>query len=213
MFADASPQAAFDYIYQTNKWGDPDSYSGSGSNLAQTQAIRAELPALLERHGIRSLLDAPCGDFFWMRHVELPVDRYIGGDIVKALVESNNAEHGQPPQRTFIHLDLTSDTLPEVDALLCRDCMVHLDVPRNAELIENVRSSDLTYLLATSHQAVETNVEKEIGRHRLINLAKAPYHWPEPIDAITEDIEGGKDTGKVLGLWRVADLPACAVGA
>src|SRR4051812_27850000 len=63
--------AVFSDIYRNNSWGDAESVSGRGSTLARTEVIRRSLPGLLESVGARSLLDAPCGDFNWMRHVEL----------------------------------------------------------------------------------------------------------------------------------------------
>jgi len=61
----------FDRIIAENRWRDPDSASGTGSNLKQTETLRRELPATLSRLGVRTLLDAPCGDFHWMQHLEL----------------------------------------------------------------------------------------------------------------------------------------------
>src|SRR5215212_9991686 len=63
--------AVFDQIVAENYWRDPESLSGAGSNLRQTETLRRELPGLLSKLSIRSLLDAPCGDFHWMQHVDL----------------------------------------------------------------------------------------------------------------------------------------------
>jgi hypothetical protein len=39
--------------------------------------------------GAQSLLDAGCGDFNWMRTVDLPGIKYIGVDVVSDLIERN----------------------------------------------------------------------------------------------------------------------------
>ena len=57
----------------TNGWQSPESKSGGSSTLSATAAIRAALPRLLSDLGVAVLIDAPCGDFNWMRHVDLPV--------------------------------------------------------------------------------------------------------------------------------------------
>src|SRR5438552_4004881 len=77
----------FDRIYHRNRWGDWESASGSGSNLAQTRVVRRVLPLLVEELGCRSLLDIPCGDYFWMKMLDMDID-YTGGDIVPALISS-----------------------------------------------------------------------------------------------------------------------------
>ncbi len=208
LFASSSTDQIFEWIYRNNKWGDVDSVSGSGSNLAQTSRLRAALPALLKRHGVRSLLDAPCGDFHWMAHTPLELDQYVGADIVAELVTRVAEKHGGQG-REFICLDLIADALPRMDALLCRDCLVHLDYERIAGVIGNMQRSGIPLLLTTSHRRQLENEDKLTGQHRFLNLQKPPFNWPEPIDMIEEDIPSPKrDSGKILGLWRVADIQA-----
>src|SRR5215469_6626902 len=77
----ATPKAMpeiFGGVYASGIWGRTESRSGFGSNLIQTAIIRAELPRLASEFGVRSFLDIPCGDWFWMQHVELGVESYIG---------------------------------------------------------------------------------------------------------------------------------------
>jgi len=70
------------------KFGD-ESVSGPGSSLVHTAEIRQRLPMLLADLGVRSLLDAACGDLNWIKHVALGVDKYIGVDILSAVVAQN----------------------------------------------------------------------------------------------------------------------------
>ncbi|MFU8818001.1 MAG: class I SAM-dependent methyltransferase [Pseudomonadales bacterium] len=208
LFAAVDDRAIFDWIYRTNKWGDPESVSGKGSNLAQTRNLRAELPALLQRLEVKTLLDAPCGDFHWMQHTPLAVDEYIGADIVPALVDANQTAHAAPGRR-FVCLDLATDPLPAVDAILCRDCLVHLDLTTMARVIDNIRASGSTYLLTTSHRRQQGYVDKLTGKHRRVNLEGPPFGWPPPISAIVENLPpSGKDSGKILGVWRIDGIRA-----
>uniref|UniRef100_UPI002157A42F class I SAM-dependent methyltransferase n=2 Tax=Pseudomonadota TaxID=1224 RepID=UPI002157A42F len=85
---------------------------------------RTELPHLLREFNIRSVLDIPCGDFNWMRHVDLGGVHYIGADIVPELVEHNRRTY-RGPRIQFEHLDVIASPLPKVDAVLCRDGLVH----------------------------------------------------------------------------------------
>ena len=57
----------FTHIYKNNKWGDKYSFSGSGSNLNQTKIILENLPRIINKYEIKSILDLPCGDFYWMK--------------------------------------------------------------------------------------------------------------------------------------------------
>src|SRR5262245_18294066 len=93
LFRRSHRQQVFERIYAGNLWGDAESASGSGSSAAGTAPLRAELPGLFADLGIRTLLDAPCGDFHWMREVAGGLDHYIGLDIVPALIARNTAHH------------------------------------------------------------------------------------------------------------------------
>lgn len=43
-----SPQRVFRHIYRNRTWGDGESVSGPGSELRETEHIRAAIPALLD---------------------------------------------------------------------------------------------------------------------------------------------------------------------
>jgi hypothetical protein len=61
----------FTNIFYNNSFNGTASVSGSGSDLTQTQTIRIEIPKLLKKHNVNTFIDAPCGDFYWMQHIEL----------------------------------------------------------------------------------------------------------------------------------------------
>jgi len=107
----------FERIYATNLWADPDTRSGVGSSLDSTRVLRRELPKALRELGASVLLDAPCGDFAWMQHVDLAGIEYIGGDIVPAIVAEDQRKFGSD-SRHFVTLDLTRDSLPDADDYL-----------------------------------------------------------------------------------------------
>lgn len=198
----------FARMYETNLWSDADSRSGTGSNLGATERLRAELPGLLRRLGVRRLVDVPCGDFHWMAHVDLTGVDYIGGDIVEALVASNRVRHAGPG-RTFLRLDLTAGPLPAADAVLCRDCLVHLSFANIARAFRAVAASGARYLIATTFLEQETNADVVDGDWRPLNLERAPFHLPPPEAVLVEgcEEEGGAYADKALAAWRVESLP------
>ena len=69
-----------------------ESISGPGSSLAQTAEIRRRLPVLFASLEIGSMLDAPCGDLNWMRHIDLRLEKYVGIDIVQSIIEQNRRQ-------------------------------------------------------------------------------------------------------------------------
>src|ERR1700737_2103348 len=118
--AGLSLEQRFRRIHDTNLWGAPASASGLGSEMDATAVLRAELPRLLQRLGVTSLLDAPCGDAGWINSTNLGV-RLIGVDIVPLLIERLQASAAAGEIKGEYHLaDITRDFLPRCDATLCR---------------------------------------------------------------------------------------------
>jgi len=197
--------AVFDEIYRNNRWGDDESTSGPGSTDTRTAAFRFELPVLFDAFAIRTLLDAPCGDFNWMRHV--PVGRYIGVDIVSELVERNARLYGRA-DRDFLRLDFVVDPLPRADAILCRDAFVHLSFAEIDAALRNFARSGATYLLATTFPKLGANDDIETGGWRPLNLERAPFVFPAPLQVIDEHRLGpdGTDVGKMLALWPLSQI-------
>ncbi|MGI5149926.1 class I SAM-dependent methyltransferase [Plantactinospora sp. CA-294935] len=199
----------FTYIHRTNLWGSSESTSGEGSELGATAVLRAEIPALLRRLGVKVMLDAPCGDFGWMRHVDLStLDRYIGADIVADIVDRNNARYADEHRR-FELLDLSRDRLPRADLVLCRDCLVHLTYDQIRRVLANIKASGAEYVLMTTFVEIDTNADAATGDWRPLNFQLPPFCLPEPLCVIVEGCTeaGGAYADKTLGLWRAADLP------
>ncbi len=206
----ADLERCFVRIHDENRWRSPESRSGKGSTLERTRSVREALPGLVERLGVRTLLDVPCGDFHWMKEVvdQLALERYVGADIVPALVEASRERHGTET-RSFLHLDMTRDELPRADLVLCRDGLIHLSFADAARAVERLRASGSTWLLTTTFPGLDVNADKPSGRSRLLNLEKAPFGWPPPVELVEEDSTSERRTtfSKSLGLWRLADLP------
>lgn len=191
----------FERIYDQNLWGDPESASGGGSGTTATGAIRRELPVLFERHGITSILDAPCGDFHWMKHVAGSLARYTGVDIVRELVERNQRLYGTNRIR-FACADIVVDPLPRADAVLCRDCFIHLPTRLIRQALANFRDSGIRYLILTNDRDVESYHDIPIGSFRRVNFERPPFSFPPPLDVVNETSNGDRQ----LCLWELDAL-------
>lgn len=201
-----SASEIFGDIYRSNYWGNSDSRSGAGSDLVQTLVVRAELPRIVKEFNIGKMLDIPCGDWHWMKEASIKVD-YIGADIVPEIIKRNTELYSNDRCK-FRTLDLIQDDLPMVDLIFSRDVLVHLSFEDIFSALSNIDRSGSKYLLTTTFSSRETNVDIPTGRWRPINLQKAPFHFPEPLQLINENCtEGDGSWGdKSLGLWKISDL-------
>lgn len=200
-------EAVFTDIYKSNRWahyGGADTPSGMGSTLYNTTIIRRELPRLISRYGIKSLLDAPCGDFNWMEHVTLPEGvSYIGCDIVPDLIEDLSDRYGGA-NREFRVLDIVSGDIPEADLWMCRDALFHLTLEDGLSCLTNASRSPTRFFLSTSYEFVETNIDINTGSFRAINLCKPPYSLPPPIHTFDDFL--APHPPRILGLWTAEQL-------
>lgn len=198
-FAELDLRQRFERIHTTNLWGAATTTAGLGSETAATAALRIEVPALLQRLGVTTLLDAPCGAAPWI-DAGVPT---IGIDIVPAVVAARAAGGGD-----FRVGDITVDPLPAADAILCRDCLVHLSFENISRAVTNFRASGARYLLTTTFTEWPANHDCDDGDWRALNFMHAPFGWPAPIELLDERCDEGAGgwRDKSLGVWRLADI-------
>lgn len=199
------PQTIFTDIYEKNTWGDKESASGPGSRLERTEKVRTALPHLLAEMQCKSLLDIPCGDFYWIRLINLEIE-YTGADIVTEMIKSNQEKYGNQ-QRKFIVLNLLEDDLPDTDIILCRDCLVHFSHKDIHRALNRIKVSGSKYLLTTTFTKRDKNQSIITGEWRPVNLEKHPFNFPPPLKLIDETEPLPTYYDKHLGLWAISDLP------
>lgn len=174
-------------VFETKTWGTKEGIprSGIGSTLAATEPLRLALPGIFERYEITSFLDAPCGDWHWMSHVDLSGVDYIGADISTEIVEQNKAAYSAP-NREFTVLDITSDPLPKADMLLCRDCLFHLKHWLKATFFMNFVKSEIPYLMTTMHYVHHNRNPRRNGGVAEFNPCSAPFNFAPPLEYVHE---------------------------
>ena len=194
----------FTNMFKNNAWGSEESVSGPGSELGVTSTLREGLAEFMQSHEIRSMFDAPCGDFNWMRALsaEVEVD-YLGGDIVADLIEANQNSYGDARTRFVVH-DLIEDPLPAVDFLLVRDCFIHFSNAHVRRVLDHFVQSDIHFIGLTTMVDHPENSDINTGQWRLINLELAPFDLPPPQLYIDDDKNALRD--KKIGIWNRQQL-------
>lgn len=193
--------------------------SGKGSTLEATEVVRALLPDLFRRLGVRVFLDAPCGDFHWMQHTDLSGVSYIGGDVASSIIEANTQRHAREGVR-FELMDVTKTPLPRADLMLCRDCMMHLKDRYRKAFFRNFVASGIPWLLTTRHYNLVNLKLANNGGFRRFNPCAAPFGFPEPVEnhieedtsATVEDPAEKAKRIRSLGLWSAEQVRATVEG-
>ena len=187
----ATPRDRFTAIFQSNHWNNPESISGEGSTLENTESLRTSLPTLFDTFGIGKVLDAPCGDFNWMRDVVSRTEiEYLGG--IK-----------------FIQLDITCDPLPNADLMICRDCLFHLSYRDIFSFLNNFIQSSIPLLLTSTHpNSCKGFVNSDIksGDFRAIDLFSDPFSFRADVLETIDDTQVSSATRKQMILVDASEV-------
>lgn len=179
IFSKKNKKEIFTEIYKTNYWNDNDSKSGTGSSLKSTKNIRIELPLLIKNLKINSLLDVPCGDFFWFHKIINETNiNYVGGDIVEEIINKNYKYENHKVK--FKIIDLINDTLPESDLIFCRDCLFHFSYDDINKTFNNLKKCNFKYILITNHDFSDKKIKNDditTGSFRFLDFYKAPFNF------------------------------------
>lgn len=194
----------FEDIYQKKSWSG-ESHSGPGSDLEQTRLVREGLGQVIDEYHVQSLLDVPCGDWFWMKSMDLKGVTYVGGDIVEEIIRRNQQYASE--QVSFQFLNLLEPGIPAHDLVFCRDCLVHFSYHDIYKALDNLKSSGSQYLLTTTFPG-RRNYNIITGNWRPIDLQAAPFNLESPILVINEGCTEGNGSyaDKSLGLWDLGKL-------
>ena len=174
-----SPKERFSEIYKKNLWSSAESVSGVGSEILYTEPLREWLIENINLLKIKTFVDAPCGDFNWIKLVLPKVDiNYIGLDIVDSIIEQNKVIYASDNIK-FEIANICEDRLPDCDIIMVRDCLFHLSNEDINKFLINLSKTDYKYLLTTTHKVDKTfkNSNIKTGDFRLIDLFSFPFYF------------------------------------
>ena len=183
----AKLQAEFEKIYESKLWGTDGAGSGAGSSLSASSYARSILRLVVNKFGIRGMIDAPCGAMAWMPSVlrdiwdDIEGFQYLGVDIVQSVIMAN-IEHFKH-QTSWMHfrtMDFSEQPLPGgYDLIFCRDALQHLPLLSGINALENFSKTKARYLLVGSYATPKGNREIDINAggnaYFDINLTEEPF--------------------------------------
>jgi len=117
-------------------WRSTETPCGAGSELRNTTNVRSSLLEIVKKYKVKTVVDAGAGDLNWMKHMKWDV-QYQGYDLY-------------PRHESVIQFDLTKETLPKSDLILCRHVLNHLSPDYAQKCIDNFSKSESKYLAVTN---------------------------------------------------------------
>jgi hypothetical protein len=200
----------FRHIFQNNSWSSAESRSGKGSELMFTEPIRNWLLKNLPLLEVNTFVDAPCGDFNWMKEILPQLNlNYIGLDIVPEIIKNNHDAYSTK-NINFHTANICQDPLPDCDLIMVRDCLIHLSFDDIEKFLNNLSKTNYKYLLTTTYLVDEgfSNLEILTGQYRKIDLFRAPFNFDiSKIEKRFNDCPAGYDKPREMILIKKKYVP------
>ena len=139
--------------------------------------------AVVNKYELTSMADAPCGGMHWMPTLlrdlrgDYPDFSFLGVDIVRSVIEANQAKFINKTWMQFNVLDFTRTAIPDgVQLILCRDALQHLPLEKAIDALEQFSRSKARFLLVGSYFGADiTNRRIDAGDYYDINLTLEPF--------------------------------------
>ena len=156
----------FTNIVENNKWcsGGEETPCGRGSTLRAIEEFNLVevISDFIKEKEIRSIVDVGCGDFNWMRFVELHGATYLGYDIVKSLVCDNNERYSNLDGTIhFTECCGLEYNFTPADLLICKDVLFHQELS-DVEKFLDQHLSRFKYALFSHHPDID-NTNRDIN--------------------------------------------------
>jgi len=188
----------FTQVYDQQMWGKGEEtrfFSGLGSGPEAAHPYASFVRAFMARYSARTVVDLGCGDFRVGSLIAIDCDRYIGIDVVEALIRDNSSRHGSE-KIEFKALDITTDTLPPADLCLIREVLQHLSNAQIRAVLSRVRQ--YPYVLITDIQpddAARYRVNKDkvhgpssrIMHGSVLRLDQPPFSVPDVVQVFESE--------------------------
>lgn len=202
----------FQGIYSSGSWVAGQNKCLSGySDPASLRPVMDALAFVIDKFGVMSMADVPCGDMCYMTSFlnmllkERPNFQYTGADIVEALIKKHNAYFAGVKQMNFNILDATRQAPAPVDLIWSRAMTQHLTNDQTLAVLRNFNNSGAKYLVLRHYPnaTVNKDLDKEyqkVGGWREQDFTKPPYSLNPPLKMFYEH-EPGVDAH--LAVWSL----------
>ena len=185
--------SVFSDIYRWGKWGGGPTafFSGSGSDDTGAERYVTYVRRFIADNGIKCVLDLGCGDFRVGRQIVAEDFNYHGCDVVRELIDFNNARYARSNVR-FSCLDIVTESLPDGELCMVRQVFQHLPNRDIKQVLGKLRK--FRFALVTDEQikgddaAVNKDIQAFHGTRRMfgqgVKLERSPFD--EKIEVVLE---------------------------
>ena len=152
--------------------------------------------------GVKSVIDAGCGDWNFSSAIDWGDASYLGVDIASDVVETARKKHEKGSIKFQVG-DITEE-LPAADLLISKDVLQHLSNDLIQKFIRNnLKKGKYKWVILTNDRS-STNQDIKTGGYRGIDLSLPPFELKGLVDL---PIVFGTDSKQVTSLLDLTQQP------
>jgi SAM-dependent methyltransferase len=164
----------FTKIYSAGGWGGEDCPSGGGSTPDNTIEYREFLENFLIENKIKSVYDFGCGDWSFSKLINWSNVKYTGVDVVKSVIDGNNANEYSSENIKFVHLkDTEKFYRGKGDLLIIKDVLQHWTNEEITSFLDVV-VNNFKFILITNSSPQEKDWQETPERNRPLSCKFYP---------------------------------------
>jgi SAM-dependent methyltransferase len=190
----------FNFIYGADLW---EGGSGAGSLPQSTEIYRAFLKDFMTKNGVRSVVDAGCGDWQSSQLIDWNDIDYLGIDV-SSVALSNTKRFAKDGVR-FVEGDARTLDLPEADLLIMKDVLQHWSNRDIMAIIPQFRKFRHCLITNGATEEVKAYVNKDMpaGGYRPVDLSQPPFSIPGSFELLYDVPYVTHNDGPVRSTMRV----------
>jgi FkbM family methyltransferase len=190
----------FNFIYETDLW---EGGSGAGSSPQSTERYRAFLKDFITENGVRSVVDAGCGDWQSSRLIDWSEIDYLGIDVSSVVL--NNTKRFARDGVRFIEGDARTLDLPAADLLIMKDVLQHWANSDIMAIIPQFRKFRYCLITNGATEQVQAYVNRDMpaGGYRPVDLSQQPFSIPGSFELLYDVPYVTHSDGPVRSTMRV----------
>ena len=204
----ASTEKVFTGIYDDATWGtnaEGKGNSGTGSTMDSTIVYTTYLQRFMKERGIKSVVDAGCGDWEFSSAIDWTGIEYKGYDIVASVIADDTKKYGRSNIQFFVG-NILDPKLPAADLLISKDVLQHLPNADVKVFLEQLPKYKHVLLTNGTHWTTLTaeNTDIALGDYRELDLTRPPF---SVIGKKVLTYDDGKHMHQVLHIARPDPQP------
>lgn len=162
----------FNTIYRENIWGNG---SGPGSDPEILKDYISFLDNFIKENNITSISDIGCGDWQYMKFINLDGINYTGYDVSSDIIDANSKNFSSENIH-FIHYDGDFSKIKSTELAICKEVLQHLSNENIFNFIENMKKFKYIIIGNTFKNSNTINKDISSGACRTLDLRLAPFN-------------------------------------